>query len=333
LVLNDLQFASPARGVAVGYLTEKKKIVPASVVTSDGGKTWSLVRTKEVGLSVFFLTDAAGWMVTDQGIWYTDEAGRSWKKIKRQSGLRRVYFVTPEHGWAIGAMKTVIETKDGGKSWKKVQAAADLNLNTENTAFTWIDFMTPKSGIVVGKARPASWWREQIPIWMDPRPSRRRELPSVSVFLETKDAGATWSPQMSSLFGEVTRFRLGHNGIGIGLVEYENLFDWPSEVLKLDLKTGKNFRALRRKDRAITDVGLVTGGPGYAVGFQPGGSLAYTPVPGPVKVLRSNDLMNWADMDVDYRAVATRVYLAAVDASHVWIATDTGMILKLTQTP
>ena len=34
-------------------------------------------------------------------------------------------------------------------------------------------------------------------------------------------------------------------------------------------------------------------------------------------------------MDVDYRAVARRAYLAAPDAANVWAATDTGMILKL----
>ena len=32
-------------------------------------------------------------------------------------------------------------------------------------------------------------------------------------------------------------------------------------------------------------------------------------------------------MDVDYRAVAQRAVLAAWDAQHVWVATDTGMIL------
>jgi hypothetical protein len=34
-------------------------------------------------------------------------------------------------------------------------------------------------------------------------------------------------------------------------------------------------------------------------------------------------------MPVDYRAVARRVILAAASPDDVWIATDTGMILKL----
>jgi photosystem II stability/assembly factor-like uncharacterized protein len=329
LTINDLQFASATRGVAVGYLAEKKKITPTAVVTSDAGKTWSFVTTKEVGLGVFFLNDQSGWMVTDGGIWATDEAGRSWRKIHKRKGLRRIHFVTPEHGWALGAAKTIIETKDGGKSWTKVQAADDLKMNSDFTSFDWVDFAAKDKGIIVGKSRPAAYYRHEVPIWMDPEPSRRRELPTISVFLETKDEGKTWSAQMSSLFGEITRFRLGANGRGLALVEYENYFDWPSEVLRLDLTTGKNYPALRRKDRAITDVALMTDGSGYVAGFQPSGSISYSPVPGPVKVLHSDNLTTWTDMKVDYRAVARRVMLSAVDATHVWMATDTGMILRL----
>jgi hypothetical protein len=32
-------------------------------------------------------------------------------------------------------------------------------------------------------------------------------------------------------------------------------------------------------------------------------------------------------MDVDYRAVAQRAIIAAPDAQHMWVATDTGAIL------
>jgi hypothetical protein len=33
--------------------------------------------------------------------------------------------------------------------------------------------------------------------------------------------------------------------------------------------------------------------------------------------------------EVDYRAFAARAILAVADAAHIWVATDTGMILKL----
>jgi hypothetical protein len=46
-------------------------------------------------------------------------------------------------------------------------------------------------------------------------------------------------------------------------------------------------------------------------------------------MLESADLKVWEEMDVDYRAIAQRAILAAPDAQHVWVATDTGMILTL----
>jgi hypothetical protein len=37
----------------------------------------------------------------------------------------------------------------------------------------------------------------------------------------------------------------------------------------------------------------------------------------------------WREMDVDYRAIAQRAIIAAPDPRHMWVATDTGAILKL----
>jgi len=39
-------------------------------------------------------------------------------------------------------------------------------------------------------------------------------------------------------------------------------------------------------------------------------------------------LENWTEMSVDYRAVARRAMISGPDPQHVWVATDTGMILK-----
>ena len=46
-------------------------------------------------------------------------------------------------------------------------------------------------------------------------------------------------------------------------------------------------------------------------------------------MLSSGDLVQWKEMDVDYRAVATALMLAGPDRDHLWVATDTGMILHL----
>jgi hypothetical protein len=43
--------------------------------------------------------------------------------------------------------------------------------------------------------------------------------------------------------------------------------------------------------------------------------------------MHSPDLKTWNDMNVDYRAVANRVHVSAIDGKNAWIATDGGMIL------
>ncbi|MEI9971663.1 MAG: YCF48-related protein [Ignavibacteriota bacterium] len=115
----DLRFPSATRGVAVGVITTGKHESPMSVVTADGGAHWQSVPLKETPLSLFFLNENLGWMVTGKGLWQTVEAGRSWTKMpKLPAEIYRVHFVDENHGWAIGPKKTALETTDGGKTWK-----------------------------------------------------------------------------------------------------------------------------------------------------------------------------------------------------------------------
>jgi photosystem II stability/assembly factor-like uncharacterized protein len=84
--ITDLAFPSAQRGIAVGAIYDKgsghEKYT--SVATSDGGEHWTLQTLKEYPRSIFFLNDSVGWMVTDKGLWFTDESGRSWKKVSDQ---------------------------------------------------------------------------------------------------------------------------------------------------------------------------------------------------------------------------------------------------------
>ena len=66
----------------------------------------------------------------------------------------------------------------------------------------------------------------------------------------------------------------------------------------------------------------------YLAGIAVSGELR-TVIPGRVQVLKSQDLSKWTEMEVDYRAVARQVTFSATDDNNLWIATDTGMILKL----
>jgi photosystem II stability/assembly factor-like uncharacterized protein len=328
LAIRDLQFISEQRGVAIAMIQEGNRERPTAVVTSDGGTHWSPVPLKEPGISLFFLSENLGWMVTTKGLWQTTEAGRSWRKLPRApSGLLRVHFLDEKRGFAVGARKGVYETEDGGAHWKPVLAAAEPKTSVEYTTYVWIAFANPQIGFITGWSQPPR--REaRLPEWIDPE-RRVPELPHLSITLETRDGGRKWTPQTVSHFGRMTRFRFGPHSIALTLLEFARSFTLPSEVYQISWLTGKMNPVFREKERAITDIWLTSSGTAYLAGVEAVGMLRENPIPSRVKILRSSDMKTWQEIPVDYRAVATRTVLSGVGERSLWAATDTGMILKL----
>jgi photosystem II stability/assembly factor-like uncharacterized protein len=242
----------------------------------------------------------------------------------------RVFFLDESHGWAIGSRKGAWETKNGGREWTNLEAAAQPKTTPEFTAYSCIDFANPRMGLITGYSKPPrrQVGRGSLPEWAAPE-SQPREWPSITIMLQTSDGGARWAMSESSMFGQITRVRLAPDGRGLGLIEFFGTFDWPAEVVGLDWHTGTSTRVFRRKNRVVTDVALPPQGPAYLVAVEPPGILFRSPIPGKLKLLQSDNLSEWKEMEVDYRAAARRAVLAAPDGTHVWVATDTGMILKL----
>ncbi|HWD99621.1 MAG TPA: YCF48-related protein [Bryobacteraceae bacterium] len=333
LTLNDLVFPSAQRGIACGFTTDRKgKDRPLVLTTSDGGAHWTDAPTKETGIALFFLDDSTGWMVTDKGIWYTAESGKSWSKMKNAPGaILRVWFLDRQHGFAAGLQKRVFETHDGGESWSLLPLVKTVQGDPTYTTFGEISF-SGNNGIISGWNVPP---QRGDPDWMDPQRAReRKQVPHLSLLLETTDAGKTWKPSEASLFGQITRISMTPEGTGLGLVEFKDQFEYPSEVYRINLHTGKSERVYREKDRAITDIRLFPGSSkAILAGYEPGGPVYRGPIPGKVKVVTSDGLANWTEIPVDYRAVAHSVIIAGPDEQHLWIATDTGMILKLVNAP
>ncbi len=343
--LVDLAFPSAQRGIAVGRIrtTNSDRIPKATaLVTSDGGVHWTLSPLKEDPRSLFFLNDSLGWMVTDKGIWITEESGRSWRKLSEQKKpnpklgeapgglILRVWFLDEQHGFAVGYQKTVLETHDGGKSWTPVAEAAKPTGNPAFTAYTNIGF-NGAMGLIAGASVPPR--REMYPRWMDPdRAAQRRQTPSLTLVLESRDSGVTWRSQTAPVFGVVESLRLAGTA-GLSVLQFQDTFDWPAEVYLLDLSTGSSSSVFRAKNRLVTDAAVfppdAAGKRGFLAAVEPPGRISTLPIPGKVKMLSSSDLKEWNEMEVDYRAVATNLVLAGPDPGHMWAATDTGMILRL----
>lgn len=327
LVLTDIEFSSAQRGIAVGVIQQKHSTKPVALVTSDGGAHWTTAPLPDDPRSLFTSKDGTTYLVGDSGVWTSAEGGRDWKRILKNKRLTHVYFLTPQHGYATGAYKTVLETKDGGAKWEPLSAAEEPSTTPERTSYNWISFWTPEKGLIVGRSS-ALERNEKIPLWMETEPELRRELPAITIFLQTLDGGKSWKISQNTIFGSLSRFMVDPSGRGVGLIEYTSYGKVPSEVLELDDKK-KSFRTVYQDARHyITDVAIVPDGPVFAAGIEVPGKIAQSPIPMKVKVLMSVDMKTWTDMKVDYRASATRVHLSEY-GGNVWLATDTGMILKL----
>ena len=343
--ITDLSFPSAERGIAVGAIYEKAsgKEKYTAIVTSDGGIHWALSPLKEYPRSIFFLNDSLGWMVTDKGLWFTDESGRTWKKLSEQLKpdknlsppttiglLLRVWFVDENHGFGVGLQKTMVETKDGGRTWLPVEAAAKPAGNPAYTAYTNIMFADAKRGVIVGGSEPPrheDGMRGSLPAWMDPeRASKRRQVPTLTLLAQTSDGGATWSTSTAPLFGSVSSMRfIGEEGILV--MGFNESFQWPSDVYRL--ANSQTSRVYREKTPRIVDAALFHGPHTYLAGVEPTGKMNIAPIPGKVHVLESDDFKTWTEIKVDYKAQARQVVLSGPDQDHMWMATDTGMILHL----
>ena len=325
----QIAFVSARRGLAIGVLHGGRSPRPFALATNDAGETWTPARLPAIPMSLFCLKDSTCWLVTIDGIYVSEEGGLDWRRISKEKNLTKVYFISPQRGWAVGTRKRVLETRDGGKTWTKLAALEKVTTSETRTVFHDVVFVDDKTGIIVGRREYEDL--NSVPIWMDSDPTYRRETPGFSVVLQTSDGGTTWNAATTSMFGRITEVEgNGSLGFALAVVQFDRYFDWPAEVFRIDFRTGANQRVLRMKDFAVTDVLVQKDGRAIAAGFQPMGKLAYTPVPGKVRVMQSIAPLNlWTEVSVDYRAVGLRVTLATSDDAGVWMATDQGMILKL----
>jgi hypothetical protein len=327
LTIHDLDVTSPERAVALGRLNERGRARTVLVETADAGKTWKVRQISPEGVSLFFLNPNDGWLAASDGLHRTSDGGASWKRIFKSKALLRCHFLDTKRGFAAGLDKTAMETRDGGATWSPIQAAAEQKIEAERSAFTWIDFRG-NTGFITGFHKPRRRVPD-MPDWADPeRAELRRQFPSLSITLQTLDGGSQWKASMASMFGVISRLRLGPPGRAASVVEFESQFEWPSEVYEIDLASGKAERVFRDRERHVTDAMFLPDGRLMLAAVVTPGRMHHLPVPGPVEILVPVGAA-WKAIPVDYRASATRVSFAMSPEGALWAFTDAGMILRM----
>ena len=332
LELRDLACPSAQRCVAVGVITQNGHEQGAAVTTSDGGEHWSSMELKERPACVFLLNETLGWMATDKGVWRTEESGRSWTKLQKLEAIEALHFLDDSHGFAVGSKAAVYETVDGGKSWKKLAAAEQSVTDREHTVYDWVAFDGPLHGFILGSSGLPQ--KSRTPDWVDPERARFRSGDVLNqIVLETKDGGKTWTHSQMESTGDFARLKIARSGIGFGLVVYPNFSKYPAEVFRVELNTLQKQTVYRQPDRVVTDIAPLPDGETFLAAIEAPGKLKDIPIPGKLKISTSTGLAAWTDMEVDYRAQAQQAIFAGPDRDHLWVATDTGMILKLQTSP
>jgi hypothetical protein len=315
--IEDLECPTAQRCIAAGSIDDKRgREEGAVVVTTDGGAHWSQYPVKERPLSLYFLNESLGWMVTDRGLWSTQEGGRSWTKIDSRKGIVQAWFLDPSHGYLAGLKGLVEETVDGGKSWKKLEAAGEAAVDYEIIQFQGLH------GVIIGANQSAT------AILSYPA------APAASVgkmtLLETLDGGKKWTRGTVPVEGELAQVRMSDKGFSVSLILYSDSKSPVSTAVFLTPNGSRDSRPIfAEKDRAATDIALLPDGHAVVAAVEPPGNTTQVPIPGKLRMLASDNLKVWQEMDVDYRALAQRAVIAAPDAQHMWVATDTGAILKL----
>jgi hypothetical protein len=319
--IEDLECPTTRHCVAAGLIDDKRGHEQGTVVvSSDGGLHWSQYQVKERPLSLFFLNDGLGWMVTDRGLWSTAEGGRSWIKLESRKGILQSWFLDANHGYIAGLKGLVQETTDGGKTWTQLQAAGqapDATLNYDIISFHGTH------GVILGVADNSS------PVLFDPNPELATE--GKITVLETLDGGKTWKSGTFPINGELAQLRMSENLLVTLMLYSDPKYPVASAVYETPLGRKEGRMIFAERDRAATDIALLSDGGAVLVTVQPPGNSTQVPIPGKVKIFKSANRKVWQEMDVDYRAVAQRAIIAAPDAQHMWVATDTGAILGLVE--
>ncbi len=326
--IRDIACPSAQRCVAAGVITDKKEHEQGTVVvTSDGGAQWSKYDVKELPVSLFFLDETLGWMVTDRGLWSTVEGGRSWTKVDNRKGILETHFLDANHGYIAGTSSLFDETFDGGKTWSERPEAKSATANPRSLIFDSITF-SGTHGIVVGEIDPSApvpdlVYPAAVPTDLNPRNKH-------VVILETLDGGKKWTSGPIPLDADLARLRLSKQGFALVLVVYpEPRAPVASAVFQVTLGQPKSRAIFGERDRTAIDVALLDDAGAVLVAAEPPGNSPQVPIPGKLKILESRNLKVWEEMDVDYRAVAQSAVIAVADPRHIWVATDTGAILGL----
>ncbi len=104
--------------------------------TADGGVTWRVPpgALPEGVEALFDFRALAAWGdhlwvagAPGSGVFHSGDGGRTWElqRTGQHLPLRAMTFVDAQRGWAVGALGTILGTRDGGASWRPLRSGGE----------------------------------------------------------------------------------------------------------------------------------------------------------------------------------------------------------------
>lgn len=153
-------FLDHTLGWATGYR--------GTLLTKDGGQTWTLVKNSPNGDGIAFLNADEGLVAEGLGMKRTTDGGITWAPAQpfvSGAAVRGVSFVTPSEGWAVSQTWSpsggrIIHTMDAGQTWQ-TQLETERSLNAVYFANARQGWAVGAKGVIATTANGGSTWTYQ----------------------------------------------------------------------------------------------------------------------------------------------------------------------------
>lgn len=191
-------FVSATEGVAVGNGS-------ATLITADGGATWSLHASLASSenlrsLSCASVTNCLAATADSQRILNSVDGGVTWTPVTASTAkLAGVGLVTPTRGIAVGDTGTIVSTDDTGSTWTQINGGVAGEFSRISAASANNAVITGKNGALARSTDGGRSWR---PVNVSTSAevldaafvgaSRGYVLDSLGAVLRTDNAGSSW---------------------------------------------------------------------------------------------------------------------------------------------
>ena len=152
-------FLDTNKGWATGYR--------GTLLTSDGGRTWSMVESNDSGRDIVFMSPDEGLVTEWVGIERSTDGGLTWSLAEpfAEGSVEGISFINSREGWAVGQRWSpsggrIVHTADGGQTWQ-TQFETNAYLNAVHFVNALRGWAVGDTGVIAATSNGGGTWSYQ----------------------------------------------------------------------------------------------------------------------------------------------------------------------------